>query len=76
VRAALSVLGLHTPPRRFIAAAALSGIVLYAAKQPSFAFTPEGKVRKWSVISSELDATHVHFLVLPTLAGLVAASFL
>jgi len=76
VRGALIALGLNSPTRRFIAAAAAAGIVLYAIKQPSASFTDEGRVRKWSVVSSELDATHVHFLVFPTVAGLVAATFL
>ena len=75
-RAALIALGLSTPERRFIAGTAAAGIILYALKQPSVSFTPEGKVRKWSPISSEVDATVVHFLAFPMVAGLVAASFL
>ena len=65
MRGALIALGLNSPERRFIAAAAAAGIVLYAIKQPSVSFTKEGRVRKWSAISSELDATPVHFLVFP-----------
>ncbi len=73
-RTALVALGLGSPPRRFIAGAAAAGIVLYAIKQPAVSFTKEGRVRKWSIISSDLDATLVHFLVFPILGGLAAAT--
>ena len=75
LRSVLIVLGLATPERRFVAATAAAGIALYAFKQPAMCFK-EGRVRNWSAISSELDATPVHFLVFPIVAGVLASTLL
>lgn len=74
-RATLIALGLNTPARRFLAGTSAAGIILYAMKQPSGAFK-DGRVRQWSLVSSELDAIPVHFLVYPTIVGLALATFL
>lgn len=61
-----------TPGRRAFVAAGVIGVVALAIKQPSGAFTKEGAIRPWKVMSNDPEATHSHFLILPAAAAVVA----
>lgn len=64
-RGAMVALGLSNPvARAFVAGTACTGLA-YLSGKPSDCFREDGSIKPFAPLSSELDATFTHFLVLP-----------
>lgn len=74
-RGALVMLGLGDPLSRGIVAAALGALVAFAIKLPSSAFTDEGDMRPFKLVSVDPQATYAHFLIAPVAVGTAAYLF-
>jgi hypothetical protein len=73
-RGLLVKMGLGEPKSRAFVAGGLAAAILFATTTPKAAFTDEGEMRPWSVLSPHPSATQVHFLVYPL--GVAAAVYL
>eukprot|EP00962_Isochrysis_galbana_P042517 scaffold15944_cov115-Isochrysis_galbana.AAC.8 len=74
VRGLLVKMGLGAPSSRAFVAGGVTAAVLFATTTPKAAFTDEGEMRPWSVLSPHPSATQVHFLAYPL--GVAAAVYL
>lgn len=74
VRGLLVKMGLGAPSSRAFVAGGVAAAVLFATTTPKAAFTDEGEMRPWSVLSPHPSATQVHFLAYPL--GVAAAVYL
>lgn len=74
VRGLLVKMGLGSPSSRAFVAGGVTAAVLFATTTPKAAFTDEGEMRPWSVLSPHPSATQVHFLAYPL--GVAAAVYL
>jgi len=70
-RGALVVLGLGHPFARAFVVSTIVGIVAFSAGLPKSAFTEDGQMRAQKGMSSDPEATDVHFLAVPVSAGLL-----
>lgn len=73
VRETLAFVGLGSPITRAALVSTVATAVAYASKWPRVAFTPEGKMKKFSIAPvdkdyGEADTTNVHFAFVPVLA--------
>jgi len=76
----LAFIGLGSQVSRAALASTLATSVAYAAKWPSNAFTPEGKMKKFSITPvdtdyGDTDATNLHFAIVPVMAFALAYVF-
>lgn len=67
-------IGAITPMQRFIVTSLIVAAVEFVA-EPSFAFNADGSTRPSTLVSSQRDATVLHWTVLPILAGAASALF-
>lgn len=67
-------IGAISPLHRFIVTSLAVAAIEFIA-EPSFAFNPDGSTRPSSLVSSQRDATAVHWTTLPLLAGMASALF-
>lgn len=74
VRGLLVKMGLQTPSSRAFVAGGITAAVMFATTTPKAAFTDEGEMRPWAVLSPHPSATQVHFLAYPL--GVAAAVYL
>lgn len=74
VRGLLVKMGLGAPSSRAFVAGGITAAVLFATTTPKAAFTDEGEMRPWSVLSPHPSATQVHFLAYPL--GVATAVYL
>ena len=80
IRETLAFIGLGSPVTRAALVSTLATSIAYASKFPRHAFTPEGKMKKFSTTSEdtsygESETTQVHFAVVPVLAFALAYVF-
>lgn len=71
MRGALVVLGLGHPLARAFVVSTIVGIVAFSAGLPKSAFTEDGQMRAQKGMSSDPEATDVHFLAVPLGVGLL-----
>ena len=69
VRGALVILGLGHPFARAFVVSTIVGIIAFSAGLPKSAFTEDGQMRAQKGLSSDPDATDVHFLAVPLSAA-------
>lgn len=76
VRGMLVKMGLAQPSSRAFVAGVTAAGLLYIAGKPNAAFREEdGSMKPFSLISSELDTTTTHFLLLPSAVAIAAFLF-
>jgi hypothetical protein len=76
----LAFIGLGSQVTRAALVSTLATSVAYAAKWPRNAFTPEGKMKKFSITPTETEygeseTTQMHFATVPVMAFLLAYVF-
>ncbi len=75
LRGILVKCGLAQPcSRAFVAGVTAAGL-LYIAGKPNAAFREDGSMKPFNLLSSELDATTTHFLLLPSAVAIAAFLF-
>lgn len=75
VRGMLVKMGLAQPSSRAFVAGVTAAGLLYISGKPNAAFREDGSMKPFSLISSELDATTTHFLLLPSAVAIAAFLF-
>jgi hypothetical protein len=80
LRETLAFIGLGSRTARAAFVSTLATSVAYASKWPQSAFTPEGKMKKFSIAPvetqyGESDTTNVHFAAVPVMAFLLTYVF-
>ena len=71
----LALLGLAQPSSRAFVAATLGGTFSYVTKTPACFFEEDGSIKPFRPLSPELNATDVHFFLVPLSAAVIAYLF-
>ena len=71
----LALLGLAQPSSRAFVAATLAGTFSYVTKMPACFYEEDGSLKPFRPLSPELNATDVHFFLVPLGAAVVAYLF-
>lgn len=77
IKETLAFIGLGTQSARAAVVSTLATSIAYANKYPKCAFTPEGKMKKFSITPvdtsyGEAETTNIHFATVPVMAFLIA----
>jgi hypothetical protein len=70
-KGALVILGLGHPLARAFVVSTVVGLIAFTAGMPKSAFTAEGELRPQKGLSSDPEATDVHFLAVPLSAAIL-----
>ena len=75
IRGVLVHTGLGTPPARAFVVGTVIGLGAYFLKMPSVSCDEDGRMRPFSAVSKDPNATYYHFLGVPLVAATAAFLF-